>query len=353
MGASTARLSHLSKFRYFTPPEALQPPNADSAPNPRGTIPLTPRRYLTDNYAAGAGFWTVGGVWFLRVTQGAACGAWRGPNCAARGQGCLALWGQAWEFEIVARRIAGWLSFSLIAVASCTQPDQRQPGVPPGPPYRPLPGPAQPPPGHRPQAAVPPGEPGWTPPSGRISQRWTTVVVHHSATDRGSASAFDRGHRGKGWDELGYHFVIGNGRGSGDGQIEVGSRWYKQKHGAHCKTPDNYFNEHGIGVCLVGDFTRSRHTPRQLASLDRLLKFLCSRTGIPAERVASHGEVTHKTQCPGRNFPMPALRRGLADGAVGADDHWAGDGPVPGLAEVMPSATHLFAALPARRYPNP
>ena len=92
---------------------------------------------------------------------------------------------------------------------------------------------------------------------GRISQRWTTVVVHHSATDRGSASAFDRGHRGKGWDELGYHFVIGNGRGSGDGQIEVGSRWYKQKHGAHCKTPDNYFNEHGIGVCLVGDFTRS------------------------------------------------------------------------------------------------
>ena len=28
----------------------------------------------------------------------------------------------------------------------------------------------------------------------------------------------------KGWDELGYHFVIGNGTDTRDGQVEVGSR---------------------------------------------------------------------------------------------------------------------------------
>ena len=116
-----------------------------------------------------------------------------------------------------------------------------------------------------------------------------------SATDRGSARSFDKNHRGKGWDELGYHFVIGNGQGSPDGHIEVGPRGHKQKHGAHCKTLDNHFNEHGIGICLVGDFTESRPTRRQLASLTKLAAFLCSECGISPDRITTHGAVTGKT----------------------------------------------------------
>jgi hypothetical protein len=141
------------------------------------------------------------------------------------------------------------------------------------------------------------------------------VVVHHSATATGNARSFDRSHRDKGWDELGYHFVIGNGTSSGDGVVEVGSRWQTQKHGAHCKTPDNYYNEHGIGICLVGDFTKSRPTQRQMASLRRLVAFLCDQCRIPDSRVTTHGLVTRKTQCPGRNFPIMSLRRSLAMGA--------------------------------------
>lgn len=157
-----------------------------------------------------------------------------------------------------------------------------------------------------------PADPAWFPRGGRISARWTTVVVHHSATAVGGARSFDRTHRAKGWDELGYHFVIGNGSDTPDGAVEVGSRWHKQKHGAHCKTPDNYFNEHGIGVCLVGDFTRNRPTPRQLASLERLVAFLCDRCRISPDRVTTHGQVTHKTACPGTNFPIGSLRRAVA-----------------------------------------
>ncbi len=141
-------------------------------------------------------------------------------------------------------------------------------------------------------------------------------MIHHSATATGSARSFDRAHRDKGWDELGYHFVIGNGTGSGDGVIEVGSRWNSQKHGAHCKTPDNYFNEHGIGVCLVGDFTRTRPTPRQMESLRRLVAFLSDQCGIPVGRVTTHGAVTRKTKCPGTNFPIAWVRRGLGSGAT-------------------------------------
>lgn len=155
-----------------------------------------------------------------------------------------------------------------------------------------------------------PGE-SWFPRSGRISKRWTTVVVHHSATDSGGARAFDRFHRGKGWDELGYHFVIGNGSDTADGMIEVGSRWHSQKHGAHCKTPDQYYNEHGIGICLVGDFTRSRPTARQMQSLVKLVKFLSYECGIPAQRVTTHGAVTHGTLCPGKFFAVGPIRRAL------------------------------------------
>src|SRR4051812_34750449 len=35
---------------------------------------------------------------------------------------------------------------------------------------------------------------------------WQYIVIHHSATPAGNAASFDRMHKAKGWDELGYHF---------------------------------------------------------------------------------------------------------------------------------------------------
>ena len=157
----------------------------------------------------------------------------------------------------------------------------------------------------------------WYPPGRRISDRWSTIVIHHSATGRGDARLFDKHHRQQnGWDELGYHFVIGNGSLTPDGRVEVGPRWAKQKHGAHCKTPDNYFNQHGIGICLVGDFTRSSPSPRQLASLTRLIQFLSETCGIAPNRVTTHRAVTGKTECPGRRFPIASFLGSLRAPAV-------------------------------------
>ena len=158
-------------------------------------------------------------------------------------------------------------------------------------------------------------------PKGRaISKRWTTIVIHHSATDGGGAKAFDEFHRsGNGWDELGYHFVIGNGTDTPDGQVEVGPRWQTQKHGAHCKTAGNYFNDHGIGICLVGDFDDTAPTPRQMASLERLVRFLMYQCGIPASQVTTHRDVTHRTRCPGRHFPLQELQRSLNRRAVASN----------------------------------
>ncbi len=152
----------------------------------------------------------------------------------------------------------------------------------------------------------------WLPVGRRISPRWTTIVLHHSATQRGGAKSFDKFHReARGWDELGYHFVIGNGTDTRDGLVEVGSRWQKQKTGAHCKTAGNYHNKHGIGICLVGDFTKSKPTPKQLASLSELLRFLCAESGISANMITSHGLVDPKTRCPGKHFPMLSIRKSV------------------------------------------
>ncbi len=156
----------------------------------------------------------------------------------------------------------------------------------------------------------------WYPRGGKISNRWTTIVIHHSATASGSARTFDKYHREtKHWDALGYHFVIGNGTESPDGQVEVGVRWDQQKHGAHCKTPSNYFNNHGIGICLVGDFTKSRPTPKQLRALNDLVAFLSQACSIPPSRVTTHGHINRTTKCPGRYFALDPVRRHLAEGS--------------------------------------
>ncbi len=151
-------------------------------------------------------------------------------------------------------------------------------------------------------------QPGWIPAVG-IADRWTCIVVHHSASDRGTPESIDLSHRQRGWDELGYHFVIGNGVDYPDGQVHVGSRWAKQKHGAHCKVPGNYYNEHGIGICLIGDLEEHPPTEAQMQALSDLILFLEAQCGFGYDRVLTHGGITGKTRCPGRYFSVNDLYR--------------------------------------------
>jgi N-acetyl-anhydromuramyl-L-alanine amidase AmpD len=153
----------------------------------------------------------------------------------------------------------------------------------------------------------------WIPLARAEKRDWNWIVIHHSATSVGSAKRFDRDHKAKGWDELGYHFVIGNGTdGVGDGEVEVGSRWPMQKHGAHAKTPDNKFNDHGIGICLVGNFEETRPTARQMQSLTRLVAYLADKHGVRQTDIITHKMTGKSTDCPGRNLDLAAVRAGAA-----------------------------------------
>lgn len=156
---------------------------------------------------------------------------------------------------------------------------------------------------------------GWAP-SGNLEKDWKAIVIHHSATDTGSVSSIDDYHRrNNGWDGVGYDFVIGNGSGSSNGQVETTFRWTGQKTGAHCKTgASNWANESAVGICLVGNFDRSRPNSKQMASLMKLVRFLSDRYGIPASRIYGHNTTpghSTNTSCPGRYFPMSYVKTNL------------------------------------------
>lgn len=207
---------------------------------------------------------------------------------------------------------------SLAAPAVPADPLTPPAATPAGPPkpsiVKPQPGPAI--------ALPPPTPPAGTPRNWALAvaaRKWEWVVIHHSATPVGGAARFGREHVAKGWDELGYHFVIGNGTDTANGATEVGSRWPKQKQGAHCKTPDNGFNEKGIGVCLVGNFDTARPTDAQLKSLAKLVAYLQKTYHIPADHIIGHGDAK-ATECPGKNLHIAQVRRLSAQALAEAGD---------------------------------
>jgi hypothetical protein len=145
--------------------------------------------------------------------------------------------------------------------------------------------------------------------------RWQFIVVHNSGTRQGNAAAFDYYHRHirRMQNGLAYHFVIGNGTSTGNGQIEVGDRWRRQINGGHVHS--DYLNNIALGICLVGDFNRDQPTRAQLDCCEELIRYLrqrCGKVGDHYPIVKPHREVNPPrwaTDCPGDVFPYSWFRR--------------------------------------------
>ena len=136
------------------------------------------------------------------------------------------------------------------------------------------------------------------------TRKWKYIIVHHSATDEGNAFSFYNMHMRRGFlNGLGYHFVIDNGTfGKENGQIEISPRWIKQQKGAHCKAAN--MNDIGIGICLVGNYSKENVSEKQLNSLVYLVKLLRKYYRIPRRNILGHGQVPGAaTECPGLKFP--------------------------------------------------
>jgi hypothetical protein len=141
--------------------------------------------------------------------------------------------------------------------------------------------------------------------------RWKYIIVHNSGTREGNARIFDIYHRRVRHmvNGLAYHFVIGDGHGSGDGEIEIGHRWTAQLNGGHVAS--DYLNDISLGICLVGDFNRDLPTKAQIGALEELISYLRDRVGKSEGRRAiiyAHKEINPRpTDCPGDRFPYSWL----------------------------------------------
>ena len=80
--------------------------------------------------------------------------------------------------------------------------------------------------------------------------------------------------------DLNCHFVICNGVGAGDGEIQTTGKWQAQ-----ATAYTGPLSRQMIRVCLVGDGLSSLATDYQLKRLEMLLETLCRRFNIPADAV--------------------------------------------------------------------
>jgi LysM repeat protein len=139
------------------------------------------------------------------------------------------------------------------------------------------------------------------------THNWTTIVVHHSAIKYGNAKIYDQAHRQRGMKNgLAYHFIIGNGIDSGNGQIEMGPRWMKQQHGGHVRSYQ--VNKEAIGICLVGNFEQSTPSQKQMQAFTQLTDWLTQEVLPQRIRFAGHKDI-EKNLCPGKYFPLAQMHR--------------------------------------------
>ena len=144
---------------------------------------------------------------------------------------------------------------------------------------------------------------------------WKYIVVHHSATNAGSVKAFHKYHAEQGYGGIAYHYVIGNGNGMDDGEIQATFRWKKQISGTHVSVNSWDHNIFGIGIVLVGNFEDSPQTKAQMRELNELTIYLQKEYHISNENVFGHRHVvfddasgqTERTACPGKRLNLNDL----------------------------------------------
>ena len=109
----------------------------------------------------------------------------------------------------------------------------------------------------------------------------TKAVIHHTASHDVSAKTINKWHKKRGWDGIGYHFIIRT-----DGTVEKGRDLSKK--GAHAKGRNNW-----VGIALTG---YDKFSNPQINSLKKLLR----------DEKISHIERHHRN-CPGEGFTLKGL----------------------------------------------
>ena len=215
------------------------------------------------------------------------------------------------EHTMTSRR--GFLLLGACALIAGCAPQQTATTALPGPVWKPRDLPPEPSPPTATTARPLIGPPGlisrsrWSggSPEPRLMDRMTPpqwITVHHDgmdplfAADEGSSRArlesIRRAHRGKGWGDIGYHYIIDR-----NGRLWEGRpiNW----QGAHVKD----CNPGNIGVMCMGNFDRQAPSQAQVAALNRHLTWLMKNYRVNMAHLRTHQEWPNAaTACPGMNL---------------------------------------------------
>jgi len=102
--------------------------------------------------------------------------------------------------------------------------------------------------------------------------------------------AIRRAHLGRGWADIGYHFIVDPAGRIYEGRPAV---W----QGAHVKD----HNEGNIGVMALGNFDQQRPTDAQVEGVRRVVASLMRELRVPVSATRTHREWA-PTACPGANL---------------------------------------------------
>ncbi len=133
------------------------------------------------------------------------------------------------------------------------------------------------------------------------ANQWKYIYIHHSNTRSGDASTLAA--PGSGMCD---HFLIGNGSGCQDGEIQVGPRWMQQQPPAAPPGVEE-IEPDCISICVVGDFDTTMPTPTQLHRLSQLVGTLQTQFRLGADKVILLNQPGSPSSV-GRYFPVTAFR---------------------------------------------
>ncbi len=111
--------------------------------------------------------------------------------------------------------------------------------------------------------------------------RWSYIVIHHSAGSYGTIEFLQKVHRQRQprdpIDAIPYHYVIGNGNGLGMGEVASDWRQANNLWGTHVFANNPARNFLGIGICLIGNLDEDEIPPEQFQSLVDLTRRLMTK----------------------------------------------------------------------------
>ncbi len=113
--------------------------------------------------------------------------------------------------------------------------------------------------------------------------RWERIVVYYSGTKGGNVERLPALSGPAGPKDISCHFVVCNGFGGADGQIQSTEKWHKQGSimpGIICDGDGQV-----ICICVIADGETARPTDLQIKRVEALVEGLCREFNIEPESI--------------------------------------------------------------------